>query len=165
VRGIRPDGSNAAALRLEFGGKAYQFVIGLLLQEITRQIGFVEALLDDDLVPGSEIVQARGHRSVPPVDRCLALGIGFGLLDGVRIVYDNVIAALAGCRTSDRRRNPDAGLVVLESLFRVDVRSQLRIYRPIVPGTSPTRSIAGSVPNRGGSGWRCSEANNHRDSG
>jgi hypothetical protein len=36
------------------------------LEEIPREIRLVQPLLNDHLVPGGEVIQARGHATVPP---------------------------------------------------------------------------------------------------
>src|SRR5580704_10999338 len=57
--------------------------------------------MDYDLMAFRRIVESRAHGAVPPFHRGRALRIRFRLVDGVRVIHDNVVSALSGSgRTS-----------------------------------------------------------------
>jgi len=98
-------------------------------QQIAGEVGFVEALLDYDLVPLRGVIEARAHGTVPPVDCRRSLRVRRSLVDAVWIVHHDVVAAFS---RSSRHRHYDsvASSVIFKSLLLILIVSELEPAAP-----------------------------------
>ena len=108
----------------------------------------MQSLLNDDFVTLGWIVVPSAHRAVPPFHGRSALRIRFGLVNAVRIIYHDVIAALTSAG-SHWHHHSIPSLIVLETLLLVLIASQLKAVTPALP--IPVRfdqaSVFQAVPN------------------
>src|ERR1035438_5185307 len=133
-----PDRSAAATVWLKLRRQA-QVLVSSANQQIAGEVGFVQALLDDDLVPLRRIIEARAHRAVPPFHRRRSLRIRRRLVNAVGVIDYDVVATFSLSRRH-RHDDPVAGPVIFKPLLLVLIVSELE---PVAPALLiPVRSCA-----------------------
>jgi len=129
VARIRPsDRRRATAVRLKFCWQTQVFV-SAANQQVSREVGLVQTLLDDDLMSLRWIIVASAHGTVPKFHSCSPLRIRSGLIDAVGIVYHDVVASFAG-PSRHRNNHPIASTVIFETLLLVLIAAQLVARAP-----------------------------------